>query len=215
MADDPTVIDPILEELKTSFFNQKTKPLQFRKVQLRNLIKGLNELNEKFETALAQDLGYNSFNTFVFSQMISILNVEDNLHNLEEWAKPRVADTSLIVGPAISYVLPEPYGVALVLSAWNYPVFTSIPPVAVAIAAGNCVILKPSELAPATSLVLNELFTKYLDNSCYRVIEGKVEVAKAIIEKAFDFIFFTGSPEKGKLVGQVCQKKLMFYLSKN
>ena len=211
IADDPTVIDPILQELKTSFFNQKTKPLQFRKAQLRNLIKGLNELNEKFETALAQDLGYNSFNTYVFSQMISILDVEDNLNHLEEWAKPRAADTSLIVGPAISYILPEPYGVALVLSAWNYPVFTSIPPVSAAIAAGNCVILKPSELAPATSVALNELFTKYLDNSCYRVIEGKVEVAKAIIEKPFDFIFFTGSPEKGKLVGQVSQKNFMFY----
>jgi aldehyde dehydrogenase (NAD+) len=65
------------------------------------------------------------------------------------------------------------------------------------------VILKPSELAPRTSNVLNELFAKYLDNSCYRVIEGKIEVAKNIIEKPFDLIFFTGSPEKGKLIAQV------------
>lgn len=203
IQDDPSVIDPILEELKTTFYTHKTKSISFRKTQLRNLIRGLNELNSKFEKALEEDLGYSKFNTYAFSQIISINDIENILKNIDEWAKPRNADTSLFVGPALSYVLPEPFGVALVLSAWNYPVYTSIPPVAAAIAAGNCVVLKPSELAPSTSNVLNELFTKYLDSSCFRVIEGKVEIAKNIIEKPFDLIFFTGSPEKGKLVAQV------------
>lgn len=203
IPDDPTVIDPILTELKASFFAQKTKSLSYRKSQLRSLLTGLRELNEKFEAALKQDLGYNSFTTFAFSQAISVNDIENILQNIDQWAKPRPADTSLLVGPAFSYVLPEPFGVALVLSAWNYPVYTSVPPVAAAIAAGNCVILKPSELAPKTSNVLNELFSKYLDNSCYRVIEGKIEVAKNIIEKPFDLMFFTGSPEKGKLVAMV------------
>jgi len=203
IPDDPSVINPILNELKVSFFSQKTKSIKFRKEQLRNLLKGLKELNEKFEAALATDLGYNAFNTFAFSQSISVNDIENILQNIDQWAKARSADTSLLVGPAFSYILPEPYGVSLILSAWNYPVYTSIPPVAAAIAAGNCVILKPSELAPRTSNVLNELFAKYLDNSCYRVIEGKIEVAKNIIEKPFDLIFFTGSPEKGKLIAQV------------
>ena len=203
IQDDPLIIDPILKELKASFLSQKTKPLQFRKQQLKNLLKGLQELNGKFESALAQDLGYNQFNTLVFSQSISISDIENILHNIDEWAKPRYAETSLLVGPARSYVLPEPYGVALVLSAWNYPIYTALSPIAAVIAAGNCAVLKPSELAPNSSNVLHELFTKYLDNSCYRVIEGKIEVAKSIIEKPFDLIFFTGSPEKGKLVAQV------------
>lgn len=69
----------------------------------------------------------------------------------------------MLVGPAFSYIKPEPFGVALVISAWNYPVYTALPPVASAIAAGNCVVLKPSEMAPHTSNVLKALFEKYLD----------------------------------------------------
>lgn len=203
IADDPSIIEPVLQELKLSFLSQKTKPIKFRKEQLRNLMRGLHELNGKFEQALAQDLGYTPFNTFAFSQQITLNHIKNLLKNIDEWSKARPADTSLFIGPAVSYILPEPFGVVLVLAAWNYPVYTSVPPVATAIAAGNCVVLKPSELAPETSNVLNELFTKYMDNSCFRVIEGKIDVAKAVIEKPFDLMFFTGSPEKGKIVAQV------------
>ena len=98
-------------------------------------------------------------------------------------------------------------GVALVLSAWNYPIYTAVPQVAAAISAGNCVILKPSELAPYTSKVLKKLFDKYMDPSIlfvilgfYRVIEGKVEVAKALTKQKLDIICFTGSTETGRLV---------------
>jgi aldehyde dehydrogenase (NAD+) len=114
-----------------------------------------------------------------------------------------------MVGPAKSYVVPEPFGVALVLSAWNYPVYTAIPPVATAIAAGNCVVLKPSEMAPNCSKVMVELFDKYLDKNCFRVIEGQIEVSKAITSKPFDVIVFTGSPEKGRLVAGAAAKNLI------
>lgn len=94
----------------------------------------------------------------MFSLIISKLEAKDSLENFEKWAKPRKADTPFVVGPANSYVLPEPLGVVLVLSAWNYPIYTAVPPLAQAIAAGNCVILKPSELAPHSSKVLVKLF---------------------------------------------------------
>ena len=94
----------------------------------------------------------------------------------------------------------EPFGVALVISAWNYPVYTAIPPFATAVAAGNCAILKPSELAPHTSGVIKKWFDKYLNPDFYRCIEGKVEVAKAVAKLPLDIICFTGSTMTGRLV---------------
>ena len=108
-----------------------------------------------------------------------------------------------------SYIVPEPLGVALVMSAWNYPVFTALPPVASAIAAGNCVVMKPSELSPCTSNVIKELFDKYLDKECYRCIEGQVETSKAIVQEHWDLIIFTGSPEKGRLVAKAAARASM------
>ena len=84
------------------------------------------------------------------STFISKLDIEDCLKNIDSWSRPRPAETLMLVGPAQSYIVPEPHGVALVISSWNYPLLLSISPVSQAIAAGNCVMLKPSELAPNT-----------------------------------------------------------------
>ena len=102
----------------------------------------------------------------------------------------------------------EPFGVALVISAWNYPIYTAIPPFATAVAAGNCVILKPSELAPHTSNVIKKWFDKYLDSNFYQCIEGKIEVAKAVTKQPSDIICFTGSTMTGRLVAIEAAKNL-------
>jgi aldehyde dehydrogenase (NAD+) len=106
----------------------------------------------------------------------------------------------VVVGVGKTYVKPEPLGVALVISAWNYPIYTALPFVAAAIAAGNCVILKPSEVSPNTSKVLKQLFDDYLDPHYYRCIEGKVEVAKTLVSAKVDLILFTGSTKTGNSV---------------
>lgn len=98
--------------------------------------------------------------------------MKHTLENFEKWSKPVKKETPLLIGPASSMLIPEPYGTCLVMSAWNYPVYTSIPPMAQAMAAGNCVILKPSEMAPHTSNVLKKLVESYLDKGCYFCIEG-------------------------------------------
>jgi aldehyde dehydrogenase (NAD+) len=108
-----------------------------------------------------------------------------------------------------SYVEHEPLGIALVLSAWNYPVYLALPFTAVAIAAGNCVVMKPSESAPYTSNVLKKMFDKYLDPRFYRCVEGKVEVAKALTSSKFDLILFTGSTQIGLQVAQAAAKNLV------
>lgn len=209
ISDDPTVIRPALDALRTSFHNGRTKSLDYREAQLKNLVRGMQELTPKFEDALKKDIGLSSFMTYMLSLSLCINDVNHTISNFRKWARALPADTSMTIGPAKSYVLPEPYGVALVISAWNYPLYTLIPPAATAIAAGNCVILKPSEMAPATSKVVVELFEKYLDKNCYRVLEGKVEVSKAIIQEKFDVIVFTGSPEKGKLIAKAAAENLI------
>lgn len=123
--------------------------------------------------AVSKDLGYENQKTAnLFSLTPTTGEVEYILRNFESWAKKREVDTSLLVGPGSSYVIPEPFGVTLVLGAWNYAFNTTVGPAANAIAAGNCVALKPSEMAPYNSNVMKKLFDTYLDKDCYTVIEG-------------------------------------------
>ena len=208
IPDDPSVISHHFSSLKSSFLSQKTKRLSFRKEQLRNLIRGLNELKSEFAAALKRDLNFDDFAADIFSHSTSINEIQHTLDHFQTWAKPRSKETTMLVGPAKSYVLPEPLGVVLVLSAWNYPLYTAIPPVAQAISAGNCVVLKPSELAPFSSNVMKKLFDKYLDNTCYRFIEGKIEIAKSIVTYPWSLIIFTGSVDKGKLVAKAAAENL-------
>jgi len=209
IPDDPTIIQPIFDEVRASFYEKaKTRPLSYRKEQLKNLLKGLKDLEEKFHEAWNADLGGGKFSSQMLSYHLTVGETQEALHKLEEWNKPTVVDTPLSIGPGKSYLLPEPLGVILVVGAWNYPLSLTVPYVASAIAGGNCVIAKASELAPHTSKVLKELFEKYLDKECFRLVEGKAEVAKAITRLPFDKIVFTGSTEKGKLVAKAAADNL-------
>ena len=208
IEDDISIIEPCIKDLRRSLALGRTQKISFRKNQLKQLIKGLVDLKPKFDVALAEDLSLNSFNADYFSHKITIHEVQNTLENFEEWVKPINVDTPLVIGPAKSYIVKESLGLVLVMPAWNYPVYTGIPFLASAIAAGNCVILKPSEMAPNASKIIVELFEKYLDKNCFRCLEGKVEVAINLTSQPFDLIFFTGSTQKGKLVAQAAAKNL-------
>jgi aldehyde dehydrogenase (NAD+) len=118
-------------------------------------------------------------------------------------------DTPMLLAPAKSRIVYEPFGVALVIGSWNFPFFTTIGPLIYAIAAGNCCIIKPSEMSPQSSKVMKRLFTRHLDSACYACIEGAVQVAIAITSKPFDVLCFTGSTEKGRLVAAAAAKNLI------
>jgi len=208
IPDDPTVVQPIYDQLKASFLAGKTRPISYRKQQLKNLLKGMKEIEEKIHEAWDKDLGGGKFASQMLSYHITIGEIEECLSKIEKWNAPQSVDTPLAIGPAKSYLLPEPLGVVLIIGSWNYPISLTIPYAASAIAAGNCVILKTSELAPHSSQVVAEIFEKYLDKECYRVIEGKVEVAKAVTKLPVDKIVFTGSTEKGKLVAMAAAQNL-------
>ena len=143
--------------------------------------------------AVARDVGRGSFFTYV-AEIASVKGeIQHTIDNLAEWEKPIAVDTPIIAGPGRSYIKAEPLGVVSVLAAWNYPIFTAIGPLQGVIAAGNCVLLKPSELAPNSSFALVKLCQEYLDERFYKVYQGKGEVAKAMTSMKFDMIVFTGS----------------------
>ena len=129
-------------------------------------------------------------------------DINHALANIDAWAKPTVVDTPLLLGPARSYVVNEPFGVTLVIGPWNYPITTTLGPLVGAIAAGNCVLVKPSELSSNTSRAIKSLMDKYLDPDCYHCVEGGIEVAKALLLERYDLIIFTGSTDKGKLIAK-------------
>ncbi|KAA3484979.1 aldehyde dehydrogenase family 3 member H1-like isoform X1 [Gossypium australe] len=112
--------------------------------------------------------------------------------NMKHWMMPEKAKTSLVTFPSSAEIVSEPLGVVLVISAWNYPFLLSLDPIVGAIAAGNAIVLKPSEIAPATSLLLARLVAEYLDSSCIKVVEGAVPETAALLEQKWDKILYTG-----------------------
>lgn len=117
-------------------------------------------------------------------------------------------DTTLTLAPARSRIRYEPHGVALIFGSWNFPYFVTIGPLATAIASGNLAVIKPSEMAPASSAAIKKLVNNYLDKEAYDVIEGGPEVAVEIGKHHWDFICFTGSTQKGKLVAEVAARNM-------
>ena len=209
ISDNPSIVVPIFNELKATFASSKTLSTKYRKEQLINLVTGLKALEQKFHTALNKDLNASETFSMIYNVGACISAVQYCIAELDGWAKPKSIDTPIALAPAKSYLQPEPYGVTLVMGAWNYPLISTIPYVAAAISAGNCVILKPSELSGNISNTLAELFENYLDKDTYRCVEGQVEVASELVRQPFDCIVFTGSPEKGKLVAKAAAENLI------
>jgi aldehyde dehydrogenase (NAD+) len=202
-------IKPYLNELKENFNQGITKSAEFRKAQLHNLIRGINEMRQKLTLAVYKDLGRTEFIT-EFSELNSAVDhAEINLANLDKWMKDDYFDAPLAFAPSSTRIKWEPLGVVLIFGSWNYPYYVNLKPLVQAIATGNCAVIKPSELSPASSQVIEELVNKYLDNRCYRVIQGGVPVSIEITKNPWDLICFTGSTDKGKLVAKAAADNLI------
>ncbi|XP_045809637.1 aldehyde dehydrogenase family 3 member H1-like isoform X3 [Trifolium pratense] len=133
---------------------------------------------------------------------------EVTLKELKQWMTPEKAKTSITTFPSSAEIVPEPLGVVLVISAWNYPFLLSLDPVVGAIAAGNVVVLKPSEIAPASSALLAKLLGEYMDNSCVRVVEGAIDETTALLQQKWDKILYTGNGKVGRIVMAAAAKHL-------
>uniref|UniRef100_A0A0R0GDQ5 Aldehyde dehydrogenase n=1 Tax=Glycine max TaxID=3847 RepID=A0A0R0GDQ5_SOYBN len=198
----------MVKELRVTFDCGKTRSYEWRISQLKAIIKLTEENEQQIYQALHSDLS--KCETEAFVQEIAMLknSCRIALKELKHWMTPEKVKTSIATFPSSAEIVSEPLGVVLVISAWNYPFLLSLDPVIGAIAAGNAVVLKPSEIAPATSSLLAKLLGDYLDNSCIKVVEGAVDETSALLQQKWDKIFYTGNGRVARIVMAAASKHL-------
>jgi aldehyde dehydrogenase (NAD+) len=193
-----------------AFFNtNNTKDIVFRKQQLKKLKSVLQSNTTLLDEAIYKDFKKASFENYLTEISLLIHEIDLAINNLSSWSKRKSVSTNFANFPAKSYIIPEPLGTVLVIGAWNYPIQLSIAPVIAAIAAGNTIMLKPSEIASHVSNVLAKLINDNFDANYFHVIEGGVPETTELLELKFDKIFFTGSTTVGKIVYQAAAKNLI------
>lgn len=151
-------------------------------------------------SALYEDLGKSAAEAYMSEIGMTRAALGDTLRHLRSWSRARRVAAPLAQFPSSCQIVPEPYGVTLIISPWNYPVLLSLDPLIAALAAGNCCVIKPSDMAPATSAVLAEMIASIFPADYVAVVQGGVDVCHALLEEPFDYIFFTGSPKVGRIV---------------
>ncbi len=200
--------DRTVSRLRATFEAGVTRPLAWRKEQLHALRRLVAEGEDDLLAALAADLGKPPVEALVSDISFVGGGVDAALAGLDGWVRPERVSVPAVQQPARASVVREPFGVALVMAPWNYPVHLLLAPMAAAIAAGNCVVGKPSELAPATSAALARLVPRYLDPAAIAIVEGGVAETQALLAERFDHIFFTGSSRVGKVVMRAAAEHL-------
>jgi aldehyde dehydrogenase (NAD+) len=201
-------IDPSIEQLRATFSSGKTKPIQWRILQLSGLLNLCSQHEKAICQALKTDLHKSDTEAYLTEIGYVKAEIKHTIKHLKRWMKPKKVATPLLAFPASSYHLPEPLGVVFIMGAWNFPFQLVLAPLVAAIAAGNCAILKPSELTQATSSLIAELIPQYLDEHAFVVFEGGKEISTALLSKRFDHIFYTGGDTVGKIVMQAASKYL-------
>ncbi|KAL8247340.1 hypothetical protein R6Q59_008556 [Mikania micrantha] len=197
-----------LKELREVFNSGKTREASWRKSQLQGIISLFKERESDIFKALNQDLGKHHVEAYRDEIGTVIKSANYALGNLKKWMSSKRAKLPLASFPSSAKLVPEPLGVVLVISSWNFPFGLSFEPIIGAIAAGNVVVLKPSELAPTCSSLLANAIRDYLDNSAVKVVEGGPHVAQSLLRLKFDKIFFTGSEKVGEIVMTAAAKFL-------
>lgn len=202
------MIQDLFDAQRKFFLTHTTKDLAFRRQALKTLRKAIKEWEPRICEALEQDLGKCATESYMSEIGMVQGGLRDTLSHLRSWSKTRSVLAPLAHFPSTCRIEQEPYGVTLVMAPWNYPVLLSLDPLVAALAAGNTCILKPSELAPATSAVLTAMLGEIFPRHYVAVVEGDVEVCNELLEKPFDYIFFTGGPSVGKIVMAAAAKNL-------
>ena len=202
------MISQVVATARTAFESGKTRPLAWRKAQLVAMIKMLEENADEFSAALKQDLGRGTEEAWLYDIGFSITEIELIIKNLKKWTEPRKVSTPLVSMPGSSHRIPQPLGVVLVIAPWNYPIQLLMIPVAGAIAAGNAVVMKPSEVSSATSAVLGKLVPQYFDKDAIAIVEGAVPETTQLLAEKFDHIFYTGNGTVGRVVMRAAAENL-------
>lgn len=198
----------IVTELRKAFSSGRTRSREWRISELKQILKLIEENDTEITEALSDDNGKSEFEAYIAEISLAKASCQVAIKELKSWMTPQKVSTNITVFPSSAEIVPEPLGAALIISAWNYPFLLSMDPVIGAIAAGNVVVLKPSEVAPATSSLLARLIPQYLDNSAIRVVEGSVAETTNLLEQKWDKIFYTGSGKIGRIVMAAAAKHL-------
>ena len=198
----------LLANQRQYFKAQNTKTLAARKSTLKRFKQLLQENEAKIYEAVNADFQKSEYEAFLTEWAILIKDIDEALGALPKWMKAQKVRTNLVNLPGKSYLMPEPLGICLVIGAWNYPMQLSFAPAIAALAAGNTVILKPSELAANSAKCMADLVAQYFDPRLFTVVLGGVAETTALLEERFDKIFFTGSPAVGRIVYQAAAKHL-------
>lgn len=208
-TDTETAVAKACLAAQKSFYSKGfTRPLDFRLGQLRALKKAIQHYEKRITEALYLDLGKPTFESYAAEIGFVLDEISFMLKHLSTWVSPEKVDTPLVHQPAQSEVVHEPLGVTLIISPWNYPFQLLIDPLVGAISAGNCAVLKPSELTPHTAAVIADMIKHTFDPAYITVAEGGISMNQALLDLPFDLIFFTGSTRVGKIVMEKAAKHL-------
>lgn len=198
----------LLADLRNAFSSGVTRPLEWRRQQLRALEALIQENEKELSDALHQDLGKCASESWITDLGLALSSSRSMRKHLRAWTAPEPVPNPIALFPAKSFIVREPLGVVLIISPWNYPIQLSFMPLAAAIAAGNCVVIKPSEISAHTAQVIAKLIPRYLDPKCIAVVEGGADESSALLEQRFDHIFYTGNPTVGRIVMQAAARHL-------
>ncbi|WP_291120399.1 aldehyde dehydrogenase [Flavobacterium sp. UBA6135] len=185
-----------------------TIPVHKRKLLLRKLLITIKKHEDEVTEALYKDFKKPPFETFLTEINYVISDLKYTISNIEKWAKPKRVWPSIMTFPSSDFIYSEPYGRVLIIAPWNYPFQLAFSPLIAAIAAGNTVVLKPSELSFQTSQIITKIVEEVFDVKEAVVVHGGPEFAQSLLEKKWDYIFFTGSVAVGKIVAQAAAKHL-------
>ncbi len=201
-------ISIIVQQQKDFFRSQKTKDVANRKASLKKLRVELMKREKDITNALYADFRKPEFESLATENLIVINELDRTLRKLKSWARPRPVSPVLLNFPSSSKIYKDPYGTVLIISPWNYPFQLTFSPLIGAVAAGNTVVLKPSELSPYTSNVISEIISSVFDEGHVCVVEGDANVAEKLLQEHWDYIFFTGSTTVGKIVARAAAMNL-------
>lgn len=190
------------------FNSNKTKDVDFRINQLKKLKKVLKANETLMDDAIYKDFKKSSFENYATELSLVYHEINLAIKNVRKWSKKQTVSTDLANMPSKSYVIPEPLGVTLVIGAWNYPYQLSLSPLVAAMAAGNTIIVKPSELSLNSSNAMAKIINENFEKNYLHVVEGGVVETTELLKEKFDKIFYTGSTQVGKIIMQAAAKHL-------
>ncbi|MFF9687234.1 aldehyde dehydrogenase family protein [Streptomyces sp. NPDC014623] len=198
----------VVARLRDTFRTGRTRDLAWRTAQLTRLRALLTERGDALAEALRADLGKSRKEAYRTEIDFTVREIDHTLERLEGWLEPEPAPVPAVLKGATAHTVQDPLGVVLVIAPWNYPVQLLLAPLVGALAAGNAVVAKPSELAPATSAAVAGLLPRYLDTDAVAVVEGAVPETTALLAERFDHIFYTGNGTVGRIVMAAAAKHL-------